>query len=166
MKDKENQIEVKKLVNIITKIYPNKYSIEYPAKAIRLANELLERYQPKLPEDSVVLTMTEHAKLVSQVRDEFEHEYKDKVVLSREKYEKLKTQLKIKTNEAEWRADQLQALDKDFELLEKVVKCKDCKWLEEKHYEEDNEKPYTKLVCKLTKRQCRLYDFCSYGEEK
>lgn len=49
-------IEVKKLVNIITKTYPNKYSIEYPAKAIRLANELLEHYQPKLPEDSIVLT--------------------------------------------------------------------------------------------------------------
>lgn len=52
----------------------------------------------------------------------------DSVVLTREEYEKLKTQLKIKTNEADWRADQLQALDKDFELLEKVVRCKDCKW--------------------------------------
>lgn len=91
---------------------------------------------------------------------------KDSVVITKEEFEKLKTQLKIKTNEAEWRADQLQALDKDFELLKKVVKCKDCKWLEEKHYEKDNEKPYIKLVCKLTKRQCRLYDFCSYGESK
>lgn len=105
-----------------------------------ITKELLKHYQPKLPED--------------------------KVVLSREEYEKLRTELRIKSNEADWRADQLQALDKDFELLEKVVKCKDCKWLEEKHYEEDNEKPYVKLVCKLTKRQCRLYDFCSYGESK
>ena len=63
MKDKEKQIEVKKLVNIITKVYPNKYSIEYPAKAIRLANELLERYQPKLPKDSVMLSMEEFKKL-------------------------------------------------------------------------------------------------------
>lgn len=28
-------------------------------------------------------TMTEYAKLVSQVRQEFEHEYKDKVVLTK-----------------------------------------------------------------------------------
>ena len=51
------------------------------------------------------------------------------VVLTREEWENFKIQLRIKTNEADWRADQLQALDKDFELLEKVVKCKDCKWL-------------------------------------
>ena len=91
---------------------------------------------------------------------------KDKVVLDKEAYNALITKLKIKTNEAEWRADQLQALDKDFEVMEKVVKCKDCKWLLEQHYEEDGEKPYVKFVCKLTKRQCRLNDFCSYGEEK
>ena len=60
MKEQEKQIEVKKLVNIITKTYPNQYSIEYPAKAIRLANELLEHYQPKLPKDSVVLTEKQH----------------------------------------------------------------------------------------------------------
>lgn len=35
----------------------------------------------------VVWTMDEHANLVSQVRQEFEHEYKDKVVLSMEEIE-------------------------------------------------------------------------------
>lgn len=63
MKDKEKQIEVKKLVNIITKIYPNKYSIEYPARAIRLANELLEHYQPKIDKDSVVLSIDAYNRL-------------------------------------------------------------------------------------------------------
>lgn len=33
--------------------------------------------------------MDKHAKLVAQVRQEFEHEYKDKVVLTREEYESL-----------------------------------------------------------------------------
>lgn len=89
----------------------------------------------------------------------------NELVISKEEYEKLKTQLRIKTNEADWRANQLQALDKDFEVLEKVVKCKNCKWLAEKHYEELGEEPYIKLVCMLTKRQCQLNDFCSYGEE-
>lgn len=48
--------------------------------------------------------------------------YKDSVVLSREEFEKLKTQLKIKTNEADWRASQLQVLDKDIEELENKLK--------------------------------------------
>lgn len=134
---KDKEKQIEEIITDIRKFIG--YDTPYTQKKA-LADYLFEHYQPKLPKDSVVL--------------------------SKEEYEKLKTQLKIKTNEADWRADQLQALDKDFELLEKVIKCKDCKWLEEKHYEEDNEKPYIKLVCKLTKRQCRLYDFRSYGESK
>lgn len=57
-------------------------------------------------------------------------------------------------------------LENEKKSMVKVVRCKRCKWLEEKHYEEDNEKPYIKLVCKITKRQCQLNDFCSYGEEE
>ena len=54
------------------------------------------------------------------------------------------------------------------ELQEKLkgIKCKHCKMLEEKHYEEDGEKPYVKMVCKLFKRQMHLEDFCSYGMPK
>ena len=108
-----------------------------------------------LPENSVVLT-----------KEELNEKYVliDVLVQVKEELEFIKRQLKIKTDEAEWRADQLQALDKDFEVMEKVVKCKNCKWLQEQHYEENGEKPYVKLVCKLTKRQCQLNDFCSYGE--
>lgn len=68
MIDKEKQIEVKRLVNIITKIYPNKYSIEYPAKAIRLANEILEHYEPKLPRDGMVLSREEYDDLIESKR--------------------------------------------------------------------------------------------------
>ncbi len=58
--------------------------------------------------------------------------------------------------------------DLENELQEKLkgIKCKHCKMLEEKHYEEDGEKPYVKMVCKLFKRQMHLDDFCSYGMPK
>ena len=48
----------------------------------------------------------------------------------------------------------------------KVVMCKNCKRLQEIHYEEENERPYIKRVCKLYNRQMQLTDFCSYGELK
>lgn len=45
----------------------------------------------------VVWTMDEHANLVSQVRQEFEHEYKDKVVLTMEEFDEFrKDQAEVK----------------------------------------------------------------------
>lgn len=50
--------------------------------------------------------------------------------------------------------------------LKEIVRCKDCRFLEEKHYEEDGEKTYIKLVCKLLKKQFQPSDYCSYGEKR
>ena len=50
--------------------------------------------------------------------------------------------------------------------LIEVVRCKDCRFLEEKHYEDEGEKPYVKLVCKLLKKQIQPNDFCSYAEKR
>lgn len=50
--------------------------------------------------------------------------------------------------------------------LKEVVRCKDCRFLEEKHYEDEGEKPYIKLVCKLLKKQIQPNDFCSYAEKR
>ena len=41
------------------------------------------------PEDSVVLSKQEYFNTVTKIREEFEYEYKDKVVLSREEYDEL-----------------------------------------------------------------------------
>lgn len=50
--------------------------------------------------------------------------------------------------------------------LIEVIRCKDCRFLEEKHYEDEVEKPYVKLVCKLLKKQFQPNDFCSYAEKR
>lgn len=47
-----------------------------------------------------------------------------------------------------------------------VVRCKDCKFHREVHYEDEGEPPCIKHVCKLYKRAMQLDDFCSYGERK
>lgn len=47
-----------------------------------------------------------------------------------------------------------------------VVRCKDCKYCEECHYEEEGEKPYIKLKCKWSNYSHHPNDFCSYGERK
>ena len=48
--------------------------------------------------------------------------------------------------------------------LDEVVRCKDCRFYEEKHYEEEGEKPYIKKVCKILKKQFQPTFFCCYGE--
>lgn len=62
----------------------------------------------------------------------------------------------------------LQELEDKIEqgTLIEVVRCKDCRFLEEKHYEDEGEKPYIKLVCKLLKKQFQPNDFCSYAEKR
>jgi hypothetical protein len=106
MKDKEKQIEIKKLVNIITKTYPNKYNIEYPAKAIRLANELLELYQPKL-EDSVVLAKENYDKLCHLAYFGYD-DIKEQA--SKETAEKIFNKIKIKALTEDMAEDRPQTL--------------------------------------------------------
>ena len=47
-----------------------------------------------------------------------------------------------------------------------VVRCKDCMYCKEFHYEEPGEEPYIKLMCKWSCYSHQPNDFCSYGERK
>lgn len=47
-----------------------------------------------------------------------------------------------------------------------VVRCKDCKYCIEHHYEEEGEKPYIKLSCKWSEYSHQPDDYCSYGERR
>ena len=48
--------------------------------------------------------------------------------------------------------------------VEKVVRCKNCKYREEHHYEEKGEQPYIKYECKFTKYSMSDDGFCSFGK--
>lgn len=58
----------------------------------------------------------------------------------------------------------------DIECVEvaKIIRCKDCKYLKELHYEEEGEKPYIKYRCGFFKDKYQRYleDFCSYAERR
>lgn len=56
--------------------------------------------------------------------------------------------------------------DADDSDMIAVVRCKDCKFHREAHYEDEGEPPYIKHICKLYKRTMQLDDYCSYGEKK
>ena len=47
-----------------------------------------------------------------------------------------------------------------------VVRCKDCVYCEEKHYEELGDIPYIKLVCKWSNYSHQPNDYCSLAERK
>jgi len=47
-----------------------------------------------------------------------------------------------------------------------VVRCRDCKYCNIHHYEEEGKKPYVKLSCKWSEYSHQPYDFCSYGERR
>ena len=47
-----------------------------------------------------------------------------------------------------------------------VVRCKDCRYCEECHYEEEGEKPYIKLKCKWSNYSHQPNDYCSIGERR
>jgi hypothetical protein len=97
MKDKEKQIEE------MAKVYcKNPYScygynclVNSPCIVFETCKELYEQGYRKLPEDSVVLNGSKLAKLVEEVRQEFEHEYKDKVILDKEEYNKVDDTFKM-----------------------------------------------------------------------
>ena len=66
--DKQKQIN--ELVKIITKEYPNKFAVSHPAKAISVATEILKHYQPKIPENAVVLETSVYESLeIKNYRD-------------------------------------------------------------------------------------------------
>lgn len=55
--------------------------------------------------------------------------------------------------------------------MNKLIKCKDCRFVREKHYEKDGEKPYIKSVCTNkfglnNTYQVHADDFCSRAELK
>jgi len=57
----------------------------------------------------------------------------------------------------------------DFATLEDVVAvvhCKDCKYREEHHYEEEREQPYIKYSCKFTQYSMPDDGYCSCGVRK
>lgn len=47
-----------------------------------------------------------------------------------------------------------------------VVRCKDCTYCEEHHYEYEGEEPYIKLICKWSNYSHQPNDYCSYGERR
>lgn len=47
-----------------------------------------------------------------------------------------------------------------------VVRCEDCLYCEERHYEEEGEKPYIKLGCKWSNYSHQPNDYCSIGERR
>lgn len=55
--------------------------------------------------------------------------------------------------------------------MDKLIKCKDCRFVREKHYENEGEKPYIKTVCRNkfglnNTYTVRADDFCSRAEPK
>ncbi len=152
--EQNKQIE-EKLRTVIDKVLTDTKNCDMSIET--LSDYLVDRIMSKLPENAVVLN-----------KDELTEKYVPiyTFIQVKEELEFVKKRLKIKTDEAEWRADQLQALDKDFETMEKVVRCKDCRFYEEKHYEDEGEKPYIKRVCKILNKQFQPTFFCCLGEEK
>jgi hypothetical protein len=95
MKDKEKQItEIVRFID--TNIMAKKIAELIPSKIVSYdgrskgqhlyIEQKMEIAKEMMKQGVVVWTMDEHAKLVAQVRQEFEQEYKDSVVLSREEY--------------------------------------------------------------------------------
>ena len=61
----------------------------------------------------------------------------------------------------------LQTVEEQKELCTLVpVYCKDCLHCKEKHYEENGEDPYVKLMCKYSNYAHQPMDFCSNGERR
>ena len=97
MKDKEKQIEEMAKCYCGTKYSCNKNCVVQKTElceVYEICELLYEQGYRKLPENSVVLSTQEYFNTVTKIRKEFEYEYKDKVVLSREEYENLKNQIK------------------------------------------------------------------------
>lgn len=47
-----------------------------------------------------------------------------------------------------------------------VVRCRDCRFYYDKHYEDEGEAPYIKRCCKYSNHTRQPDDFCSLGERK
>ena len=70
--------------------------------------------------------------------------------------------------------DTINAIDRITDYIESlpttdvqpVVRCKDCKYRIEHHYEDIGEPPYIKYECKFTKYSMSDEGFCSFGAKK
>ena len=47
-----------------------------------------------------------------------------------------------------------------------VVRCKDCRYCVQAHYEEEGEKPYIKLKCKWSNYSHQPNDYCSCAKRR
>jgi hypothetical protein len=95
MKDKEMIEEMAKIIDDRLIEANNYLGSMNKGEGYWIAQKLVEHYRPKIPEDSVVINGSKLAKLVEEVRQEFEHEYKDKVVLDKEEYNKVEDTFKM-----------------------------------------------------------------------
>lgn len=60
-----------------------------------------------------------------------------------------------------------ESLRKQYEMYDQVIRCKDCKYHHEAHYEEDGEDPIIKHKCKLLKGyQFSENHYCGFAERK
>ena len=83
----------------------------------RIARFLYKAGYRKLPEDSVVQIMIEHAKLIEQKKQKFKAEYKDKILLTKEELQELK---KYKTD---WLNSEKMHLQGELEYTEFELSC-------------------------------------------
>lgn len=60
----------------------------------------------------------------------------------------------------------IEDFDNQSEDTIEVIRCKDCKYLEEKHYEEIGYIPYIKLTCKWSNYSHQPNDYCSLAERR
>ncbi len=74
-----------------------------------------------------------------------------------------------------WTDEHIDELLNDFLVIPKetpaadvvaVVRCRDCRFYYDKHYEDEGEPPYIKRCCKYSNHTRQPDDFCSLGERK
>ena len=102
MKDKEMIEEMAKIMlesmqvpdNINSAVKVEEVNKAYYLAFLNYATHLYNAGCRIVAKDSVVISKQEYLNTVTKVREEFEYEYKDKVVLSREEYEKKEKQIK------------------------------------------------------------------------
>ena len=112
MEDKEKQIEEMAKV-----ICFNKCKYCENCYFLRLAEKLYDAGCRKPHKNTVVLSTQEYLNTVTKVREEFEYEYKDKVVLSKEEYEEL-----LKVNKADLAEQATYTRKETAEKFAKAVK--------------------------------------------
>ena len=119
MEDKQKEIEIQNMIEIVDKVFSSYYSGDYESGIRDFATRLIQSNVKILPEDSVVITKEELKKII---QEEYQNALKDKVVLSREEYAMLVNQ--YKTLEIKY-----------SNLCDNYRLCKDANTLTDKLYE-------------------------------